>query len=146
MTKEERRIIDGILYSYTHLNNDIKELRAELEYIKHNYNGAAAVKLNNNVSSKTNIITSNVEREVLDREKLINKLNKTLAWKELRIAKLENILDVFNDEIKTILKLRYFKCKTLKEISKKVGISEDRVTRRINNALEQVQYLVLSIV
>lgn len=145
MTKDNRRIIDGILYSYLQLTNDIKDIRAEIEYIKHNYNGAAAIKLNDNVSSKTNKITSKVEREVLDREKLLYDLNKMLAWKELKIFKLENIIEAFNDEIKSILKLRYFQGKTIKEISQKVGISEDRVTRRINNALEQVQHLILNI-
>lgn len=98
---------DGVLFNYRTIKAEIDNLELEIEEIKSEIDGVKSIGYEEKTGT-TNAFSSSVENEVLKKEKLINKLLKEKASKERLINKVDNALNVLDEEERKIIKLRCF--------------------------------------
>ncbi|EGT5649380.1 hypothetical protein [Clostridium botulinum] len=98
--------LEGILYNYKRIKQEINNIYLEIHYIESNYKESGAISYEEK-SSPTNKFNSVVENEVIQKEKIIEKLKKTLESKELIINKIDNALSTLTEKEREIIIIRY---------------------------------------
>lgn len=98
---------DGVLFNYRIIKAEINNLELEIEEIKSEIDGVKSIGYEERTGS-TNAFNSSVENEVLKKEKLMHKLLKEKASKQRLINKVDNALNILDEEEREIIKLRCF--------------------------------------
>lgn len=98
--------LEGILYNYKNIQQEVNNLKLEIDFIQSSYKGCGAIGYEER-TGETYKITNQVEEEILRKEKMIEQLNRELCSKELIIKKIDNALKILSDKEKEIIKMRY---------------------------------------
>lgn len=125
MAVDKYRAIEGMLYKYTTLINEIKNVELEIEELRNDYRGCGAISYDEK-SSPTYKFSSSVENEVESKNKKIAYLEKLKRGKEIQIEKINNALEVLDQQQRKIIELRYLNPKKIGwlKISEIIGISD----------------------
>ena len=98
---------DGVLFNYRIIKAEISNLELEIEEIKSEIDGVKSVGYEERTGA-TNAFNSSVENEVLKKEKLMHKLLREKASKQRLVDKVDNALNILDEEEREIIKLRCF--------------------------------------
>ncbi|MBE1304550.1 RNA polymerase subunit sigma [Clostridium botulinum] len=100
------RKLEGILYNYKNIQQEINNIKLEIHYIKNNFKGCGSIGYEER-TGPTYKITSQVEDEIINKEKILEKLYKELNYKELLINKINNSLIVLSNKERELIRIRY---------------------------------------
>lgn len=104
--KELFKKTESILYNYSMLKAEINNLELELEELENEYEGIGAMVYEER-SGATNKISDSVANEIIFKEKEVYKLNKMKRSKEILLSKINNALDVLDDNERKVVHYRY---------------------------------------
>ncbi|GAA0240256.1 hypothetical protein [Metaclostridioides mangenotii] len=95
--KELFKSIEGKLFSYKNIDNEIKALELEIEDVKNEYRGCKSIvyeeKVNNSLAK-----SSSIENEVIAKERKIEHLEYTMRKKEIERKKISNALETLDKQ------------------------------------------------
>ena len=106
MSKELFKKTERILYNYSMLKAEINNLGLEIEELENEYEGIGAISYEER-SGKTNKISDSVANEIIFREKEIYRLNKMKRSKEILLSKINNALEVLDENERKVIHYRY---------------------------------------
>lgn len=104
--KELFKKTESILYNYSMLKAEINNLELELEELENEYEGIGAMVYEER-SGATNKISDSVANEIIFKEKEVYKLNKMKRSKEILLSKINNALEVLDDNERKVIHYRY---------------------------------------
>lgn len=99
--------VEGKLYNFKSMKVELNSYKIDLEYLDKEYQGCKG-KMYTSSTSKTNSLYSSVENELLKKEKQKEMLEFKIKQKEFEIKKIENALNLLDDEEMALVKFRYF--------------------------------------
>ncbi|MFR0047465.1 MAG: siderophore-interacting protein [Clostridium butyricum] len=106
MDKELFKRTESVLYNYSMLKAEINNLELELEELENEYEGIGAMVYEER-SGATDKISDSVANEIIFKEKEVYKLNKIKRSKEILLSKINNALDVLDDNERKVVHYRY---------------------------------------
>lgn len=106
MSKELFKKTERILYNYSMLKAEINNLGLEIEELENEYEGIGAISYEER-SGNTNKISDSVANEIIFREKEIYRLNKMKRSKEILLSKINNALEVLDENERKVVHYRY---------------------------------------
>ena len=106
MSKELFKKTERILYNYSMLKAEINNLELEIEELENEYEGIGAISYEER-SGNTNKISDSVANEIIFREKEIYRLNKMKRSKEILLSKINNALEVLDENERKVVHYRY---------------------------------------
>lgn len=138
---------EWVLYNYNKLKKEIKNLIIDIEEVTYSYKECSAVAYSD-ASGAANKISRPVEQEVIEKDNLINNLNKELRSKQNLIKKVDNyILDESLDSVKkAILEYRYLcdnsKRLTWKAIGLRLNIDSSNCCKIRKDLIEEIAEVI----
>ena len=136
------RRIEGILYSYTTLKAEIKNIELEIETIINDYRGAGAISYEEK-TGPTYKVTSAVENEIVTKEKKIERLKKIKRLKEIDVQKIENALETLTQREKDIIRCRYFEKKSWNKVGEKLDLTGDYCMGLSKGILKEIEKIII---
>lgn len=106
MSKELFKKTERMLYNYSMLKAEINNLGLEIEELENEYEGIGAISYEER-SGNTNKISDSVANEIIFREKEIYRLNKMKRSKEILLSKINNALEVLDENERKVVHYRY---------------------------------------
>lgn len=100
--------VEGKLYNFKSMKVELNSYKIDLEYLNKDYEGCRGQSYSGITSSKTNSLYSSVENELIRKEKRKERLQSKITEKEREIRKIENALELLDDEELQLVELRYF--------------------------------------
>ncbi|NMM62356.1 sigma-70 family RNA polymerase sigma factor [Clostridium sp. P21] len=99
--------VEGMLWNYTTLKNEVKNLELDIEELENDYRGCGSI-VYGEKTGPTNAFNSSVENEVEYRSKELKFLMKLKRSKEIQVEKVDNALESLSDDEKKVIELKYF--------------------------------------
>ncbi|MBV4422936.1 siderophore-interacting protein [Clostridium tyrobutyricum] len=135
---------EGTLYNYKNLEIKIMNLNIDIETLRRNYQGVSSIRYEEKTQS-TNKFNSSVENEVVNREKLIKKLENERDCNVNLKRKIDNALKTLPEEEFKLVDLRYFKGKqTWTAIGRHLNMDKDYCCRKRCDIIEKLARLIYS--
>lgn len=100
--------IEKVLYDYKNKVHLINDFNIQIQLIAKDVGNIKAISYEEKTQS-TNKFSSCVENEIINKDKLIEKLEKEKELIQLEVDRIDNMLEILSDEDKKIIELRYFK-------------------------------------
>lgn len=104
--KELFKNVEGKLFNYKNIYNEIKALELEIEDVKNEYRGCQSVIYTDKVCGSSTK-SSSVENEVLIKERKIGYLEYTKRKKEIESKKITNALETLDEQEKEFFNYFY---------------------------------------
>lgn len=133
---------EWLLYNYKKLKAEVKNIEIEIEDIKNTYIGANAIDPSQE-PIKSNKITSMVENEVLDKERRIEYLESIKFSKENQIKKVDNALEILNEDDRKIIELRYFERIPNYKVAQRFNMTEEGCSARKRRIVENIKDILI---
>lgn len=137
--------VEGILYNYNSMKAQLNSYKIELEYLNIEYEGCKG-KSYLSIPSNTNTIYSSVESELIKKENQKELLESKIRKTDMQIRKLENALNLLDNEELELVKFRYFSNRTVKpswvEVAAKIGYSDKTCRAMRNKIIEKIQKII----
>ena len=106
MSKELFKKTERILYNYSMLKAEINNLGLEIEELENEYEGIGAISYEER-SGNTYKISDSVANELIFKEKEVYRLNKMKRSKEILLSKINNALEVLDENERKVVHYRY---------------------------------------
>ena len=106
MSKELFKKTERILYNYSMLKAEINNLELEIEELENEYEGIGAISYEER-SGTTYKISDSVANELIFKEKEVYRLNKMKRSKEILLSKINNALEVLDENERKVVHYRY---------------------------------------
>ena len=135
---------EAILYEYKYIDDKLDIINFKLDDLKNDVNITAVDTSRDNVSP-TNAFSSEVENEVIKRERKINELENTKKKLIFNKTLVEKTLKLLDETEKEIVRLRYFSKnkKTWFNIAAELNMTTDNCTKKRRKIIEKIQtYLI----
>lgn len=117
--------VEGMFYHYENLKKEITYIDEEIEFIEQDYLGCGSIEYSERVQTSTNI-SSSIEREIIQKQKQIEFLEKEKRKKERDLKRIERAKANFNREEEEMFKIRYLlKIKDWKVYGDKMSVGKD---------------------
>lgn len=117
--------VEGMFYHYENLKKEIAYIDEEIEFIEQDYLGCGSIEYSERVQTSTNI-SSSIEREIIQKQKQIEFLEKEKRKKERDLKRIERAKANFNREEEEMFKIRYLlKIKDWKVYGDKMNVGKD---------------------
>ncbi|GAA0861737.1 hypothetical protein [Paraclostridium tenue] len=117
--------VEGMFYHYENLKKEITYLDEEIEFIEQDYLGCGSIEYSERVQTSTNI-SSAIEREIIQKQKQIEFLEKEKRKKERDLKRIERAKSNFSREEEEMFKIRYLlKIKDWKVYGDKMNVGKD---------------------
>lgn len=129
MNKEKIKEIEAYLNDYNVIKGQIGDLKLQLEELKDDYIGVTS-KFISEGASKTNLISSKVEDEVIKRETKINLLEREIKKKQLLLNRLNNAINNLDSGDKLFVELKYMKKEKNYTIAETLNMSVEYITEK----------------
>lgn len=128
--------IEAILYKYKYMQTDIDLLDVEIEEIKNNVIGVSSI--NYDGMPKCNDISSSIENELINKEKMIANLTYKRRKLQLQKEQIDITLELMNDDLKRIFYEKYNKVGKInvEKLCRKMCISRDKYYKDKNKLIE----------
>ena len=133
--------VEYLLYNYKNIQAQIKNIDIEINEIQKDYTGCSAINYKEK-SGQTYKFNSNVENEVVSKEKRINYLNSIRDHKQSQIDKINNALDTLTKRENEIIKMRYFEKITNRRIAEKLDLTEQYISKVNTNIINRFAILI----
>ena len=104
--KELFKKTESVLYNYSVLKAEIENLNLEIEQLENEYGGLGAISYEEK-SGATNKISDSIANEIIFREKEVYRLNKMKRSKEILLSKINNALEVLDENERKVIHYRY---------------------------------------
>lgn len=117
--------VEGMFYNYEDLKKEVGYFEEEIEFLKQDYMGCGAIEYSEKV--QTNVNTSSaIEKELLQKQKQIEVLEKYKVKKERDLKRIERAKENFNREEQEMFNIRYkLKIKDWKVYADKMNVGKD---------------------
>jgi DNA-directed RNA polymerase specialized sigma24 family protein len=132
--EETKRILDKY-QEMVNLNEERKKQKTRLENV---YSSLKAQQYNSIKVSQTNNVYSDVERFILQKEKIITLLEIEIEERAIRIENIQNAIAVLNKELRKLISLKYIYKKSIKQISQELYCDRRTIERKLNMAIELI--------
>jgi RNA polymerase sigma factor (sigma-70 family) len=134
---------EWLLYNYKKLKAEIKNIDIEIEDIKNTYVGVSAIDISKDNLSKTYKITSIIENEILDKERRIERLESIKLKKENQVKKVDNALEILNEDDRKIIELRYFERIPNYKVAQRFNMTEEGCSARKRRIVENIKDILI---
>lgn len=121
-TNTDFKRVEAILYNYSTLKAEIKNMKLDLEILENDYEGIGAISYEEK-TGPTNKINSSVENEIIRRDEKIIQLRKKIRYKDIQIEKIDNILELLSEKEQLYVQLKYMKKHKGMQISDSLDMS-----------------------
>lgn len=132
--------LEGILYNFQKTQEEINNLKLEINYIQNNYEGCGAIGYEER-TGETYKFNSQVENEIIEKERMIEMINRKLRAKQHIINKVTNALNALKEREVEFIELRYIEGKgepSWEEVAEKMGISTSRCFQLREKIIEKL--------
>lgn len=146
MERDKFKVMEGMLYNYKTMQQQINNLKLEIEYLKNNYSGCGSIGYSER-SGSTNMFNSTVENEIIKKEKKIERLQREISYKDKQLKKIDNALGILGDIERKIVDLRYINGQGKigwYKVCDELKISRSSCNTYKNNAIEELIELVIN--
>lgn len=129
---------EAILYNYPILEAKIKNLELELDELLE-YDVLPASSNDIKPGSATNAISNTIENEVIKRDdnEKAKSLKKKIKKLQRQKQKIENALEALSEEQREIVRLKYFKQRSIGWICNELDIHEVTLSRKRKEIIEK---------
>lgn len=117
-----------LLYNYKNIQAEIKNIDIDITELENSYTGCGVINYEEH-SQPTNKFNSEVENEVVSREKRIQHLKTVRYHKQYQINKIDNALNTLTKRENEIVKMRYFDKITNRKIAEKLDLTEQYICK-----------------
>lgn len=131
------KLTEEVLANYNSIKAEIKNIELDIEEIESEYEGVSAVSFEEK-TGKTNKFNSNVENEILKKEKLIKKLKREKASKIRLITKIDNSLEVLDETERKVIEYRLIKGYSWIRVSTLLNINNDYCGKIKKKAINKI--------
>lgn len=120
--------VENMLYSFNSIKAAVVDIQIEIDSINNNYIGIIGAGENDiRPTSPTNAFNSNVESEVINKERCIEKLERVKRAKQLQVDRIENMLTTLREDERELVAYKYFKKYSLNRIAGILDLSYETV-------------------
>lgn len=130
--------IEELFRNYRKNKFKIKLIDVEIEEIKNSYEGCSGLDMSKEKTSVTHRFSSDVENEVLNKERRIKQLERKKIKLSSTIEKTENLLEFLEGKDKEVIELKYIHGLRWNALSENLGISEPTCRRIKVNAINEL--------
>lgn len=107
MNDEKFKIAEEKLYDYQKIKVEIKALELDIKEIQNEYAEYKNVDFFNGIYEENNEINNDIKIEHIQNDKRIINLKKEIVKKTIQIQKIDNSLELLDENEKKIVKYRY---------------------------------------
>lgn len=135
------RKTEATLYDYQMLESDIDYLTLEIKRVIENYKGCTGLDMSKEKTGATHKFNSDVENEVIHREKEIRNLKMDLNNKKTLKEQIDSVVNRLNDNERKLIELRYLNRNKLtwKQVAYILGFNADYVCKEMRRtAIEKI--------
>ncbi|GAA0735406.1 sigma factor-like helix-turn-helix DNA-binding protein [Clostridium oceanicum] len=132
-----------MLYNYKDLIAKEMNLTLDIRDLKLNYEGIRAAQYKEHTGN-TNKFNSNVENEIISKEKKIEYLESVKEHIQIKIKKIESAIAALEDRQKKIIELRYFNKLSWNKISELINLTEVSCRVIRNKSIKKLQLLLFN--
>lgn len=146
MERDKFKVMEGMLYNYKTMQQQINNLKLEIEYLKNNYSGCGSIGYSER-SGSTNEFKSTVENEIIKKEKKIERLQREISYKDKQLKKVDNALMVLDDTQRELINLRYIDGQgkiSWYRICEQLNLSKTSCNAYKNKAIEALIEIVIN--
>lgn len=104
--------VEGMLYNYKSIKAEIKNIELEIMELETDYKGCGSITYEEKTGA-TNKFNSSVENEMISRRKRLDYLLNLKRKKENIIKRIDNALEILEEQQLRVIELRYFSNKKL---------------------------------
>lgn len=117
--------VEGMFYNYEDLKKEVGYFEEEIEFLKQDYMGCGSIEYSEKVQTSTDT-SSSIEKELLQKQKQIEILEKHKVKKERDLKRIERARENFNREEQEMFNIRYkLKIKDWKVYADKMNVGKD---------------------
>ena len=117
--------VEGMFYNYEDLKKEVGYFEEEIEFLKQDYMGRGSIEYSEKVQTSTDT-SSSIEKELLQKQKQIEILEKHKVKKERDLKRIERARENFNREEQEMFNIRYkLKIKDWKVYADKMNVGKD---------------------
>lgn len=134
--------IERILHAYRNIQAEIKNLKLDIEELKDDV-GISSINFDAVDSGRCDSkgMNSNVENEVLKRERKIVELERQIRSKERLILKVDNALAQLEEEERRFIELRYFSKISMNDLAAKECVDRSTMYKRKDIIIDKMSNL-----
>lgn len=120
--------VENMLYSFNSIKASVVDIQIEIDSVNNDYMGITGTGENDiKPTSPTNAFNSNVESEVINKERRIEKLERLKKTKQLQVDRIENMLTTLREDERELVSYKYFKKYSLNRIAGLLDLSYETV-------------------
>lgn len=120
--------VENMLYSFNSIKASVVDIQIEIDSVNNDYMGITGAGENDiKPTSPTNAFNSNVESEVINKERRIEKLERLKKTKQLQVDRIENMLTTLREDERELVSYKYFKKYSLNRIAGLLDLSYETV-------------------
>ena len=120
--------VENMLYSFNSIKASVVDIQIEIDSVNNDYMGITGAGENDiKPTSPTNAFNSNVESEVINKERRIEKLERLKKTKQLQVDRIENMLTTLREDERELVVYKYFKKYSLNRIAGLLDLSYETV-------------------
>lgn len=120
--------VENMLYSFNSIKASVVDIQIEIDSVNNDYMGITGAGENDiKPTSPTNAFNSNVESEVINKERRIEKLERLKKTKQLQVDRIENMLTTLREDERELVAYKYFKKYSLNRIAGLLDLSYETV-------------------
>lgn len=117
--------VEGMFYNYEDLKKEVVYFEEEIDFLKQDYMGCGSIEYSEKVQTSVNT-SSTIEKELLQKQKQIEVLEKHKVKKERDLKRIERAKENFNREEQEMFNIRYkLKIKDWKVYADKMNVGKD---------------------
>lgn len=134
---------DGVLFNYKIIKTEIKNLELEIEEVSSTYNGVGSIGYEEK-TGQTNKFNSSVENEIINKEKVLNKLHREMNSKKRLIAKVDNAMETLSENERKIVEYRCINRYSWSRIGALLNMDGDycgRIKREVINKISPLIWI-----
>lgn len=130
--------IEDLLKNYRKNKFKINDIDIEIEEIQKTFEGVRGLNISQEKVGPTNKFNSDVENEIINKEKRIEQLKQTKIKLQTEIKRAENLLNYLEGRNEKVIRFRYIDGLNWNKISERLEISEPTCRKVKNDSIKEL--------
>lgn len=130
--------IEDLLKTYRKNKFKINDIDIEIEEIQKTFEGVRGLNISQEKVGPTNKFNSDVENEIINKEKRIEQLKQTKIKLQTKIKRAENLLNYLEGRNEKVIRFRYIEGLNWSKISERLEISEPTCRKVKNDSIKEL--------
>ncbi|MGL4571645.1 MAG: DUF1492 domain-containing protein [Clostridium sp.] len=133
-----KELLEELLKNYRKNKFRINDIDIEIEEVQNSFEGVRGLNISNEKTGPTNRFNSDVENEIINKEKRMDQLKQNKIKLQSEIKRTENLLNYLEDRNKKVIEFRYIQGLKWNVISERLEISEPTCRKVKDDAIEEL--------